>query len=53
MAGWILYCGNQAAAGIIYLKPTQIRKIKTYLSKSFHSDEQVHPHCFQGSEKGD
>ena len=47
------HCGNQATAGITYLKLTQIRKIKTYLSNPFHSDEQVHPHCFLLSEKGD
>lgn len=45
-AGWIFYCGNQTAAGVTFLKPTQIRKVKTYLSKSFCSDKQVHPHWF-------
>lgn len=46
-AGQTVYCGNQAVAGITFLKPTQIREIKTYLSKRSCSGKRVHPHCFQ------
>lgn len=52
MVGWIFHCGNQAAAEITFLKPTQIRATEAYLSKSFLSDEQVQPHCFQLQCKG-
>lgn len=38
--------------GITFLKPKQIREIKTYLYKSFHSDKPVHQHCFQLQWKG-